>query len=120
LASLSRSWVDGGGNPTDIDNNNTGDAAFREIYYNDGFTWEVDPNDQPFDGRTDLQTVALHEAGHGLSQGHFGRGAINNQTGRIQLSPQAVMNAGYIFGQQTLLGADNAGHCSNWANWPNN
>lgn len=113
-------FVDGAGNPTDIDNNHVGDAAFREIYYNDGFTWETDPNDQPGDGRIDLQTVALHEVGHGLSQAHFGRGVINAQTGRIQLSPQAVMNAGYIFGQQSLLGTDTAGHCSNWANWPNN
>lgn len=113
-------FVDGDGNPTDVDNNGVGDAAFREIYYNDGFRWEVDPTDQPGDGRFDLQTVALHEAGHGLSQAHFGRGVINSQTGSIQLSPQAVMNAGYIFGQQSLLGTDNAGHCENWASWPTN
>lgn len=115
-------FIDGGGNNTDIDNNGVPDAAFREIYYNDGFTWEVDPNDQPGDGRFDLQTVALHEAGHGLSQGHFGS-AFRTGTPpdvRLHLAPQAVMNAGYIFGQQTLLGTDNAGHCSNWASWPNN
>lgn len=112
-------WTSGGA-PTDVDNNGKTDVAFREIYYNDGFTWEVDPNDVPGDGRFDLQTVALHEAGHALSQAHFGTGRINNQTGRIQLSPQAVMNAGYLFGQQSLLGTDTAGHCSNWANWPNN
>lgn len=113
-------FVDGAGNSTDIDNNGSFDAAFREIYYNDGFTWEDDANDVPGDGRFDLQTVALHEVGHGLSQAHFGTGRINNQTGRIQLSPQAVMNAGYIFGQRSLLGTDNGGHCSNWGNWPNN
>lgn len=112
-------FTDAGGNPTDIDNNGTLDAAFREIYYNDGFLWEIDPNDAPGDGRIDLQTVALHEAGHGLSQAHFGRGFITGN-GKIHLAPQAVMNAAYIFGQQTLLGTDNAGHCSNWANWPNN
>jgi hypothetical protein len=112
-------WVDAAGNPTDIDNNGVGDAAFREIYYNDGFTWEVDPADQPGDGRFDIQTVALHEAGHGLSQGHFGDGFIA-KNGRIQVAPLAVMNAGYIYGQQQLAGTDGGGHCSNWASWPNN
>jgi len=112
-------WVDNAGNPTDIDNNGVGDAAFREIYYNDGFTWEVDPADQPGDGRFDIQTVALHEAGHGLSQGHFGDGFIA-KNGRIQVAPLAVMNAGYIYGQQQLAGTDGGGHCSNWASWPNN
>lgn len=112
-------WVDGLGNPTDIDNNGFGDAAFREIYYNDGFTWETDPADQPGDGRFDIQTVALHEAGHGLSQGHFGRGAIGSN-GKLIISPLAVMNAGYIFGQQQLAGTDTAGHCDNWGSWPIN
>lgn len=112
-------FTDNAGNPTDIDNNGTGDAAYREIYYNDRFIWVNDPNDQPFNGLVDLETVALHEAGHGLSQGHFGRGFITGN-GQIHLAPQAVMNAGYIFGQQTLLGTDIGGHCSNWASWPNN
>jgi hypothetical protein len=112
-------FVDGAGNNTDIDNNGTPDAAFREIYYNDGFTWEVDPADQPGDGRFDLQTVALHEAGHGLSQGHFGS-AFRTGNGKLHLAPLAVMNAGYIFGQQALAGTDNGGHCNNWASWPNN
>lgn len=111
-------WVDAG-NPTDVDNNGKADTAFREIYYNDGFTWEIDPKDAPGDGRIDLQTVALHEAGHGLSQGHFGRGFVTGN-GALHLAPQAVMNAGYIFGQQTLLGTDTSGHCSNWASWPIN
>lgn len=111
-------WTSGGVG-TDIDNNRKTDVAFREIYYNDGFTWEADPNDVPGDARFDLQTVALHETGHALSQAHFGTARVNNQTGRLQLSPQAVMNAGYFFGQQSLLGTDNGGHCSNWARWPN-
>lgn len=115
-------FVDGAGNPTDIDNNRYGDVAFREIYYNDGFTWENDPNDIPGDARFDIQTVALHEAGHGLSQGHFGAvfetGTPPNV--RRHFAPLAVMNAGYIFGQQQLAGTDNGGHCSNWASWPNN
>ncbi len=113
-------WVDDAGDPTDIDNNGVGDAAFREIYYNDGFTWEVDPTDQPGDGRFDIQTVALHEAGHGLSQGHFGDAFITPENNMLHVAPLAVMNAGYIFGQQQLAGTDVGGHCSNWASWPNN
>ncbi len=112
-------WVSGG-NPTDIDNNHVNDAAFREIYYNDAFTWEVDPNDQPGDGRFDIQTIALHEAGHGLSQAHFGdlfRSPGNNQ---LHHAPLAVMNAGYRFGQQQLTGTDRGGHCDNWGSWPQN
>lgn len=113
-------FVDGLGDPTDIDDNGTGDAAFREIYYNDGFTWEVDPADQPGDGRFDIQTVALHESGHGLSQGHFGALKVTNSNGKRHWSPLAVMNAGYVFGQQQLAGTDKGGHCSNWGSWPNN
>ncbi|MBT8086214.1 MAG: hypothetical protein HKN35_01905 [Woeseia sp.] len=105
---------------TDIDNNGVGDAAYREIYYNDAFNWVDNPNDGPGDGLIDLESVALHEAGHGLSQGHFGNAAIINSNGRIRISPNAVMNAGYIFAEQDLQGNDRGGHCSNWANWPNN
>ena len=63
--------------------------------------------------------IALHEAGHGLSQAHFGKVFIK-KTGAIQFAPQAVMNAVYVAPQQSLLGTDNGGHCSNWAEWPNN
>lgn len=112
-------FTDALGNATDIDNNGAGDVAYREIYYNDRFVWENDPNDVPGDGRFDLQTVALHESGHGLSQAHFGNAFIGNN-GKLHLAPAAVMNAGYIFGRQQLTGTDNAGHCSNWASWPNN
>jgi len=113
-------FTDGAGNPTDIDNNGVGDAAYREIYYNDGFVWENDPADAPGDGRIDLESVALHESGHGLSQAHFGNAAIINSNGKIRISPNAVMNAGYIFAKQELQGTDKGGHCSNWANWPVN
>ncbi|MEE2691587.1 MAG: hypothetical protein VX640_08615 [Pseudomonadota bacterium] len=113
-------FTDASGNPTDIDNNGTADAAYREIYYNDGFLWDNDPNDGPGNGRIDLESVVLHEAGHGLSQGHFGNAAIINSNGKIRISPNAVMNAGYIYAKQSLQGSDNGGHCSNWANWPTN
>lgn len=105
-------FTDSNGNLIDTDNNGKFDVAFREIYYNDNFTWN--------DGSTyDIETVALHEAGHGLSQGHFGS-AHRTGNGKLHFSPRAVMNASYS-GVQTRIGkTDNAGHCSNWAQWPNN
>ena len=91
----------------------TNEVAFREIYYNDNFGWNT--------GSTfDIETVALHEAGHALSQGHFGKAHRTDANGKIHFSPRAVMNASYS-GVQTSIGkTDKAGHCSNWGNWPNN
>ncbi|HYK05835.1 MAG TPA: hypothetical protein VE974_29080 [Thermoanaerobaculia bacterium] len=106
-------WIDGLGNPTDIDNNGKQDVAFREILYNDLFTWQIDAN-------IDVETVALHEAGHGLSQGHFGKGFVTSSNGKLHFAPRAVMNAAYTGVQQTIDQSDSAGHCSIWAQWPNN
>ncbi len=102
-----------GPNPTDIDNNGLADAAFREIYYDPSFSWADNGV-----SNIDVETVALHEAGHGLSQAHFGKVFFNNN-GDIHAAPRAVMNAVYLAPQRDLLGTDNGGHCSNWANWPN-
>lgn len=105
-------WTDNLGNPTDIDNNGKADVAFREILYNDAFTWQINAN-------IDVETVALHEAGHGLSQNHFGA-AFATGNGKLHFAPRAVMNAGYSGVQQTIDQTDNGGHCSIWAQWPNN
>jgi len=103
---------------SDINNDGKIDTAFREIYYNDDLGWGIDvPGFFPV---FDVETVVLHEAGHGLSQGHFGKIFGTFANGRLHFSPEAVMNAA-VFGQkQTLLGTDNGGHCSNWAAWPSN
>lgn len=115
-ATFTITFIDANGE-TDIDNNGKIDTAFREIYYNDGFPWGIDvPGLDP----TDVETVALHESGHGLSQAHFGKlfGTFANRT--LHFAPEAVMNA-VVFGtKQTLLASDVGGHCSNWAQWPNN
>lgn len=106
-------YIDADGNPTDIDNNGKIDVAFREIYYNDNFTWAI--------GSTfDIETVALHEAGHGLSQAHFGEAFRTEANGMIHFAPRAVMNAAYSGVQTELTGTDHSGHCSNWGQWPNN
>jgi len=106
-------WVDGNGLPTDIDNNGKFDVAFREILYNDLFTWRIN-------GNIDVETVALHESGHGLSQDHFGKAFLTGSNGKIHFAPRAVMNAAYSGIQQDIKGTDNGGHCSIWASWPNN
>ena len=109
-------WLDSlSGEPTDIDNNGKVDVAFREIYYNNKFPWGID-TDWPID----VETVALHETGHGLSQGHFGKLFKTEANGKLHFAPRAVMNAGYTGVQQKLTGTDKAGHCSIWAAWPNN
>ena len=105
-------FTDDLGNPTDIDNNGKLDVAWREIYYNDAFSWA--------DGRHyDVETIALHEAGHGLSQAHFGQAFLDAGSGALHFSPRAVMNAAYSGIQTAITETDNAGHCSNWSEWPN-
>jgi hypothetical protein len=99
--------------PTDIDGDGKADVAFREILYNNRFLWRVNAN-------TDIETVALHESGHGLSQAHFGKAFFTESNDRLHFSPRAVMNAAYSGVQQVLAGTDNAGHCSIWGSWPNN
>ena len=106
-------YTDEDGNPLDSDNNGVTDVAWREIYYNDAFTWR--------DGATyDVETIALHEAGHGLSQGHFGKAFADGGAGKLHFSPRSVMNAAYSGIQREIGATDNGGHCSNWASWPNN
>lgn len=43
-------------------------------------------------GFRDLETVAAHEVGHGLSQGHFGK-VFFDKKGNLKVAPHAVMNA---------------------------
>ena len=106
-------FTDEVGTPTDLDSNGKADVAFREIYYNDTFTWNI--------GSTyDVETIALHESGHGLSQAHFGTAFRDSGGEKLHFAPRAVMNAAYSGIQTSINGSDNAGHCSNWANWNNN
>jgi hypothetical protein len=106
-------FTDEEGNFIDLDNNGKLDIAFREIYYNDEFEWN--------DGKTfDVETVALHETGHGLSQAHFGKAFRNNSNGKLHFAPRAVMNAAYSGVQTEINQSDEAGHCSNWAAWSKN
>ncbi len=104
-------FVDENDDPTDIDGNGREDVAFREIYYDPSWEWKI--NDD-----IDIESVALHEAGHALSQDHFGNLFVRND-GSFSASPRAVMNALYAAPLQSLLGTDRAGHCGSWGDWPN-
>jgi hypothetical protein len=105
-------FVGADGNPTDINGDGKADAALREIYYNDNFSWAINAN-------VDVETVALHEAGHGLSEGHFGEAFVTDANNKLHFAPRALMNAGYSGVNQQVTATDNGGHCSIWANWPN-
>lgn len=106
-------FTDDEGNPVDTDNNGKLDVAWREIYYNEAFEWA--------DGdHYDVETIALHEAGHGLSQSHFGQAFRSDSNTSLHFAPRAVMNAAYSGIQTQINESDNGGHCNNWASWPSN
>lgn len=104
---------------TDIDQNGKNDVGHREIYINRDFNWQDDPNDITGNSHVDYETVVLHEAGHGLSQGHFGKAIRSGGNNKVHFSPYALMNAGYSKAQREITATDNAGHCSIWEGWPN-
>lgn len=89
--------------PSDINGDNRLDTALNEVYYNDAFSWMTGAAPLP---DIDVETVALHEAGHSLGVGHFGP------------PPSAIMNPIYAGANTSLAAADKAGMCSVWASWP--
>ncbi len=111
-------WVDIDGNPTDIDHDHRDDTAFKEVWYNDDFLW-TDQGGTVFDPFVDIQTIALHENGHAVELGHFGKlTAHYTKKGlRIQASPRAVMNATYLGTLHRPRGTDIAAMCSDYGSW---
>lgn len=111
-------FTDENDNLIDSDKNGKVDVAWREIYYNDAFTWNdhdaITWNDEDYD----VETISLHESGHGLSQAHFGKAFRSNGNSALHFSPRAVMNAAYSGIQTDITESDLAGHCSNWSSWP--
>lgn len=99
--------------PTDIDGDGALDYAFAIITYNSDFVWNID-------GDIDVETIALHEMGHGLGQAHFGKAFATTSNNKLHFAPRSVMNAAYSGVQQSLTGSDRAGHCSMFGSWPNN
>ena len=111
-------WTEDG-SPTDIDNNRKTDVAIKEIYINDNFNWKDAPDDVLFNGIYDFETVVTHEVGHGLSQAHFGK-ALRASDGVLKFAPAALMNNAYTGARREVTKTDLAGHCSIWAEWPQN
>jgi len=103
-------FIDGAGNPTDVDGDGRSDVAFKEIYYNQRPLWGADSNPSTFD----IQTVALHEAGHAFGLGHFGKDF--NHPGNVQFAPKAIMNAVYLGEDRRIYGTDRGSFCQIWAN----
>jgi hypothetical protein len=98
--------------PDDLDGDGAADFAFAYILYNSIYVWGID-------GAVDVESIALHEGGHGLAQGHFGAAFGTLANGKVHFAPRAVMNAAYTGVQQSLTGTDRAGHCGMYGSWPN-
>lgn len=107
--------LDSQGNPipTDIDRDGRFDTAFKEVWFNDGLGYSTNGTL----GTIDIETAALHEHGHALELGHFGKIAGDPKTGKLHVSPRAVMNAALLGTLRTPLGTDNAALCGNYAGW---
>jgi len=109
-------YVDGAGNPTDIDRNGRQDQALAEIYYNQGWWWGVQAANS-----IDFYSVLAHETGHALGLGHLGKLFITKhdaadglQLSDVKFAPLALMNAAYVF-PNVIQGTDNSQFCQLWA-----
>lgn len=104
-------FVDSAGDPTDVDGDGRADVAFREIFYNRAFPWGTGSNPR----NVDIQSVGIHESGHALGLGHFGK-MFQTDSGRLLFAPKAIMNAAYVGEDREIRGTDNASFCHIWAN----
>eukprot|EP01083_Nonionella_stella_P152383 488362_1 len=86
---------------------NEGEIAFAEIYFNDDFSWDILEESVP--NVYDVETVALHELGHALSQSHF------HPSGKS--ISEVVMTPVYFGVNHDLHGVDIGAHCAKWAQW---
>ncbi len=97
----------------DINVNGIDDMAFAEVYYNNYYLWGINTNNP-----VDTETIVMHENGHSLGLGHFGK-AFRTPNGKLHFAPRALMNAGYGGIYQKIKGTDNGAFCGIWASWPN-
>lgn len=99
--------------PTDDNGDGKFDTFFAEVYYNDFWPWGLTP---PWPV-IDVESTALHEAGHALSLEHYGTLFTTDNNDKPHWSPLAVMNPGYSGPLQHPLGTDVAGFCGIWGSW---
>lgn len=88
-------FVDGTGEPTDVDGDRHLDTALNEIYLNPAHDWSLGADGSFFD----LETAALHELGHALGLGHFSP------------PPDSVMSPVYSGVERELHSIDRAALC---------
>lgn len=88
-------FVDGQGEPTDVDGDGHLDTALNEVYLNPAFDWTLAADGEGYD----LETVLLHEAGHALGLGHFSP------------PPESVMSPVYSGVERRLHSIDRAALC---------
>jgi hypothetical protein len=110
-------FVDNAGNPTDIDRNGKDDTALAEIYFNARYVWGDNTSNL-----VDFYSIIAHETGHSLGLGHFGKlfvtakdAADGISAADVKFAPYALMNAGYVGGQNSIQGTDNSQFCQIWA-----
>eukprot|EP01083_Nonionella_stella_P023249 64298_1 len=97
---------------------NEGEIAFAEIYFNSYFSWDILEESVP--NVYDIETVALHELGHALSQSHFhppGKCITTVKAIRRSDANEVAMAPVYLGVNHDLHGVDIAGHCQKWASW---
>ncbi len=107
-------FINPDGTATDINHDGRDDTAFKEMWFNDDFTWTT----TGLGSDIDVETVALHEIGHAFEMGHFGKISETLPNLKLHVSPRAVMNAAILGTLRSPLGTDNAAFCGNWARWP--
>ena len=105
--------LDPNGNPipTDVDGDGRGDTAFKEVWFNDALGY----SSVGAAGRIDIESAALHEHGHALELGHYGKMVVDPKTGKLHVSPRAVMNAVLLGTLRSPLGTDTGALCGNFA-----
>ncbi len=80
----------------------TGAIVESDVFFNAAFAWSVAPAGEP--GRYDLQSIALHEAGHVLGLGHSALGETATSGGGRRLVAAASAMFPVAFAPGSILG----------------